>query len=111
MASTAIDWAVIAADSRFQILHRRKARFLAGLMLASLTCFFLLPTGAAWYPGFFRLRVFGAVNVGILLAFSEFLMVWIVAALYLRRANREFDRLMAEVNAEIMIQYQRRERP
>lgn len=110
MAGCAIDWAEIAADPRFQILHRRKVRFLSGLMLASLTCFFLLPIGAAWHPEFFRVRISGAVNIGILLAFSEFLMVWVVAALYLRRANREFDWLMAEVNAEIMARYQRAER-
>lgn len=108
MADGAIDWAAIEADPRFQILHRRKARFLAGLMLVSVAYFFLLPTCAAWYPELFRIRVAGAVNVGILFALSEFLVAWLVAAVYLRRANREFDHLTAEINAEIMARYRQR---
>lgn len=101
MVHDAIDWAAIRRDPRFRLLQRRKARFLAFLMLAALLWFFALPLGAAFHPGFFRLPVSGAVNVGILLALSEFVMVWLIAALYLRRANREFDRLAAAINAEI----------
>lgn len=104
MATDAIDWAAIEADPRFQILHRRKTRFLAALMLLSVGYFFLLPVSAAWYPEFFRIRIAGAINVGIVFALSEFAMAWAVAALYLLRANREFDRLTADIQREIMTQ-------
>ena len=101
MANGAIDWAAIEADPRFQILHRRKTRFLGALMLLSVGYFFLRPVCAAWYPAFFRVRLAGAINVGIVFALSEFVMTWTVAALYLHRANREFDRLTDAINQEI----------
>lgn len=111
MATGAIDWAAIATDPRFQVMQRRKTRFLAGLMLLAGGYFFLLPLGAALYPEFYRIRVFGAINIGLLFALSEFLMAWLVAALYLRRANREFDRLTDAINAEIMARHRLRVQP
>lgn len=102
MGDTAIDWAAINADPRFQELHRRKTGFLSALMAVSVVCYFLLPIGAAWVPELFRLRVAGAVNLGLLLALSEFLVAWGVAAVYTRRANREFDRLADEISREIV---------
>lgn len=102
MARKTIDWAAISADPRFQELHRRKAAFLGLLMAVSILYYFLLPIGAAWFPDIFRIKVFGVVNVGLLFAFSEFLLAWGVAGLYTRRANREFDRLANELNRDIM---------
>lgn len=110
MANSAIDWAAINADPRFQELNRKKAGFLGFLMASSIIYYFLLPVGAAWYPALFGIKVFGAVNVGIVFAISEFAVAWGVAALYTRRANREFDRLAEEINREIMARYIQRPR-
>ena len=107
MANIAIDWAAISADPRFQALHRKKLVFLSLLMGVSIAYFFLLPVGAAWFPDLFRIKVAGAVNVGILFALSEFVVAWGVAALYTRRANREFDQLAETINREIMARYLR----
>lgn len=105
MAGRAIDWAAIDADPRFQALHRKKLGFLALLMLFSIIYYFLLPVGAAWFPELFRIRVLGGINIGILFALSEFVVAWGVAALYTRRANREFDRLADEINNEIVTRH------
>ncbi|MFC5301577.1 DUF485 domain-containing protein [Azospira restricta] len=101
MGNCAIDWAAINADPRFRELHRRKSGFLGLLMIVSVGYYFLLPVGAAWFPELFRIRVAGAVNVGLLFALSEFVVAWGVAALYTRRANRDFDRLAEEIRGEI----------
>ena len=58
---------------------------------------FRSPFGAAYWQDVFRIRVFGVVNVGLLFALSEFVMAWVVAFVYSRIANREFDRLAAEI--------------
>jgi uncharacterized membrane protein (DUF485 family) len=105
MAGRAIDWAAIDADPRFQQLHRRKVGFLTLLMGFSIGYYFLLPAGAAWFPEVFRIKLVGELNVGILFALSEFIVAWAVAALYTRRANREFDRLAEEINNEIMARH------
>ena len=70
-----IDWVAIEAHPRFQELHRRKSRFLWGLMTFSVLYYFLLPIGAAYAPALFRHRVWGPLNVGLVFALSEF-VIW-----------------------------------
>ena len=96
-SSAVVDWTAIEADARFQELHRRKVRFLWGLMLFSVVYYFALPIGAGYFPELFRIRVFGPVNLGLLFALSEFLVAWLIAFVYARRAGAEFDALAAEV--------------
>lgn len=96
-----IDWYAVAADPRFIDLHRRKSRFLWGLMAFSLAFYFLLPLGAAYTPGLFAVRVWGPLNVGLLFALSEFVVAWGIAVVYSRRANREFDALAEAIVASV----------
>lgn len=102
MGKTAIDWAAVHADPRFQALHRRKTVFISGLAAISLLSYFSLPVGAAYFPDLFRIRIAGAINLGLVLAFFEFIVVFVVAAIYTRRANNEFDRLSEEISREIL---------
>jgi uncharacterized membrane protein (DUF485 family) len=96
----AVDWDAIIRDSRFQSLHRRKIRFLWGLMALSVVYYFLLPIGAAYYQNLFKIRVWGVVNVGLLFALSEFVVAWTIALVYSRKASQDFDRMAAEIAAE-----------
>ena len=96
----AINWSAVIADPRFQKLHRRKITVLWGLMALSVVYYFLLPVGAAYFQDIFRIRVWGVLNVGLLFALSEFLVAWAIAVYYSRVANREFDRLAAEIAAD-----------
>jgi uncharacterized membrane protein (DUF485 family) len=92
-----MDWKAIAADRRFQALHRKKTAFLWGLMVFSVAYYFLLPIGAAYFQELFKIKVFGPVNVGILFAMSEFVVAWGIAFYYARKANAEFDTAAAEI--------------
>jgi uncharacterized membrane protein (DUF485 family) len=96
-----IDWYAVAADPRFIDLHRRKSRFLWGLMAFSLAFYFLLPLGAAYTPELFSKKVWGPLNFGLVFALSEFAVAWGVAVVYSRRANRVFDALAAEIVASV----------
>lgn len=99
MPSPAVDWSALDADPRFQDLHRRKSRFLWSLMIFSVIYYFLLPVGAAYFQELFSTRVWGPVNVGILFALSEFVVAWLVAFVYSRRANTVFDAMAQEILA------------
>ena len=92
-----VDWKAIDEDPRFQELHRRKTRFLTGLMVFSLVYYFLLPIGAAYFQDIYKIKVWGPVNVGLLFALSEFVVAWGIAYYYARRANAEFDPMAAEL--------------
>jgi uncharacterized membrane protein (DUF485 family) len=96
----AINWSAVIADPRFQTLHRRKTKFLWGLMIFSVVYYFLLPVGAAYYQDLFKVRVWGVINVGLLFALSEFVVAWAIALFYSRVANRQFDGLAAEIAAD-----------
>jgi uncharacterized membrane protein (DUF485 family) len=93
-----VDWVGIEAHPRFRELHRRKSRFLWGLMAFSVLYYFLLPVGAAYWPEVFRHRVWGPLNVGLLFALSEFVVAWLVAFVYSRHASRHFDAMCAELD-------------
>jgi uncharacterized membrane protein (DUF485 family) len=94
METTAnVDWDAMVGDQRFQSLRERKHRILWGLMAFSIAYFLLLPLGAAYYQDLFKVRVWGVVNVGLLCALSEFVVVWAIAIIYSRKASRDFDRL------------------
>jgi uncharacterized membrane protein (DUF485 family) len=99
--STAVDWVAIEAHPRFQELHRRKSRFLWGLMAFSVLYYFLLPIGAAYWTELFRRPVFGSVNVGLVFALSEFVVAWLIAFVYSRRASRHFDAIAAEISRNL----------
>jgi len=91
-----MNWAAIDADPRFQALHRKKTRFLWGLMIFSVIYYFLLPIGAAYYQDLFKMQVWGPVNIGILFALSEFVVAWLIAYIYARKAVK-FDAMAQEL--------------
>ena len=66
--ASSIDWTAIVADPRFQALHRKKQGFLWGLMVFSVVYYFLLPIGAAYFQDFFKIKVWGPINVGLVFA-------------------------------------------
>lgn len=97
MSKGEMNWAAIDADPRFQELHRKKTTFLWGLMIFSIIYYFLLPVGAAYFQDLFKIKVWGVVNVGILFALSEFVVAWVIAFVYSKKANSEFDAMAQEI--------------
>ena len=90
------------ADPRFQKLHKKKTAFLWGLMAFSVAYYFALPIGAAYFQDLFKIRVWGVINIGLLFALSEFVVAWAIAIYYSRVANRDFDRMAAEIAADFV---------
>ena len=97
MSDKKFNWAAIDANPKFQALHRRKTFFLWGLMVFSIIYYFMLPIGAAYYQELFKTKVWGVINVGILFALSEFVVAWVIAFVYSKKANSEFDAMAQEI--------------
>jgi uncharacterized membrane protein (DUF485 family) len=95
-----IDWEAVERAPEFQELIKRRKRF-----VAPATGFFLL-----WYLGFIVLAgyapdfmgesIYQGFTVGYLLALTQFVMVWVLAAWYIRKSDREFDPLRAAAAAQ-----------
>lgn len=76
------DWEAIEGDPDFAALLKSKAAFVVPATAFFVVYYFALPIGVGWFPDFMETRVWGAMNVAYLFAFSQFLMAWILAALY-----------------------------
>ena len=98
-----IDWVAAERSPEFRELIRKKRSF-----VVPATVFFLV-----WYFGFIILAGYAedfmgrefltdGLTVGYALALSQFVMVWVLGAMYLRRADRDFDPL-AERAAEVAL--------
>jgi uncharacterized membrane protein (DUF485 family) len=86
-----IHWEAVEADPRFQALHKDKNKFLWRMMLFALVFFFLLPVSTAYFQDIIKVKVWGVINVGLLFALAQFVVAWVIAIIYAKRANTEFD--------------------
>ncbi|MEO5717171.1 MAG: DUF485 domain-containing protein [Chthoniobacterales bacterium] len=93
------NWGAIATSSRFRALVRAKRRFIIPAMIFFIVYYFALLVLVGYAQPLMKTRVFGPVNLAYLFALSQFFMAWIIAALYVRAANR-FDRQAREIIAE-----------
>ena len=87
------DWAAIAQRSDFQELVARRRRFVVSALSFAAIWFggFLLMTSYA--HGFMQQLIVPGLSVAYVLGFSQFVMVWLLTALYLRSAGGTFDEL------------------
>lgn len=102
MATPSIDVTRVAENPRYQALvHRRDrfARILAAVMLTAYFGFVLLV--AFDKPLLARSVAGGATSVGIPVGLGLILLAIALTALYVRRANRDFDTEIADVRREI----------
>ena len=99
---TDTDWVAIERSPEFQELTRKKRAF-----VVPATIFFML-----WYFGFIFLTGYApdfmgkefitdGLTVGYFLALTQFVMSWVLAAMYVRRANRVWDPLAARVRESV----------
>ena len=92
-------WEGLEQTDEFRQLVRARLRFVLPATIFFLVYYFLLPLGNGLAPGLMKTRVFGEINIAYLFALSEFVMAWVLAYLYIRKANTVFDALAAKVRA------------
>jgi uncharacterized membrane protein (DUF485 family) len=90
------NWEAIASSPAFKELLKAKARFIVPAMCFFIVYYFALPALVGYARPLMDKRVFGPVNLAYLFALSQFFMAWIIAALYVRAANR-FDRQAKDI--------------
>ncbi len=90
------DWERVAAMGEFKALMAAKLKFIVPATIFFLVYYFALPLLVGYAPHLMETKVFGVVNVAYVFALSQFLMAWILAAMYLRAAGR-FDEMAKAV--------------
>ncbi len=87
-------------DSAYIRLVRERNRFTVAMTITFLVLYLLLPILAGYARDALSAKVMGNITLGYVLAFLEFVMGWVLAAVYVRRA-RQFDRLAEQARAEV----------
>jgi len=95
----AVHWEGLEQTEEFRQLIRARMRFVVPATIFFLVYYFLLPLGNGLAPGLMKTKVIGEVNIAYLFALSEFVMAWVLAYIYIRKANTVFDTLAAKVRA------------
>jgi uncharacterized membrane protein (DUF485 family) len=90
------DWRTIEAEPEFRELVRTKRRFIVPATVFFIAYYFALPVLVGYFPRVMERDVVGEINLAYLFALSQFVMAWVLMALYVRRA-RTFDRLEHDI--------------
>ena len=89
----------IHADARFQELVHKRSRYSWTMAILMMAIYYVFILFIAFNPTALgaRLGAGTVVSVGILTGFLVILVAFVLTALYVRRANREFDVLTAQI--------------
>lgn len=90
-------WEGLEQTVEFRQLVKARARFVLPATVFFLVYYFLLPLGNGLAPKFMRTNVVGHINIAYIFAFSQFIVAWLLAFFYIRRANNVFDSLAEKV--------------
>jgi cation/acetate symporter len=92
----------IRKNPKFQQLVSTRSRFAWMLAFTVLTIFYGFILVVAFNPAVMGLRMSegSMITVGAVTIFSMFVFFWILTALYVQRANTEFDSLTQEIIRE-----------
>lgn len=95
------EYLAIQASPEFQDLRRTLRRF-----VFPMTAFFLI-----WYASYVLLgafahdfmatKVWGNINMGLIIGLGQFVTTFLITGLYIRFANRELDPRAAAIRAEM----------
>ena len=95
-----VDWDAAANSPEFKELITQKRRFVVPATIFFLTWYFGFIILAGVAPDFMGEKVIEGVTIGYIFALSQFIMVWVLAAMYLRRADKVFDPLAEKAAAK-----------
>jgi uncharacterized membrane protein (DUF485 family) len=104
-----IDWIAAERSPEFKELIRKRRSFVLPATIFFLTWYFGFIILAGYAEDFMGESIYEGFTVGYLLALTQFIMVWGLGWLYLRRADRDFDPL-ARKAAETAVEAGRRGR-
>lgn len=88
-------WDNIAATTEFKDLMATKRVFIVPAFVFFVVYYFLLPILVGYAPELMKTRI-GPVNLAYVFALSQFVVVWLIAGLYVKAANT-FDRLAKDI--------------
>jgi uncharacterized membrane protein (DUF485 family) len=99
-ASGDIDFLEIQASPEFQELRSRLRRFVFPMSALFLIWYAAYVMLGAFAHDFMAIKVWGNVNVGLLVGLGQFVSTFIITGIYVRFANRELDPRAEAIRSE-----------
>ena len=101
VAHTGEQFLAMQASPEFQELRTRLRRFVFPMTAFFLLWYALYVALGAFAHDFMAIRVFGNINVGLLIGLGQFLTTFVITGLYVRFANRELDPRATAIREEL----------
>jgi uncharacterized membrane protein (DUF485 family) len=95
-----VDWEAVEQSPEFAELIAARRRFVLPATIFFLAWYIGFVLLAGYAPDFMADSVYEGLTVGYCLALTQFVMVFVLGYLYLRRADTVFDPLAAKVIAQ-----------
>ena len=92
-----VDWEAIEQSPEFQELIRRRRSFVLPATIFFLVYYMAFILLAGYAEDFMGSSVYEGLTVGYCLALTQFLMVFVLGIMYLRKADRVYDPLAQRV--------------
>jgi uncharacterized membrane protein (DUF485 family) len=92
-----VDWEAIERSPEFQELVHRRRSFVVPATIFFLAYYMAFILLAGYAPDFMGSSVYEGLTVGYCLALTQFVMVFALGIMYLKRADAEYDPLAAKV--------------
>ena len=92
-----VDWEAIERSPEFQELVTKRRSFVLPATIFFLVYYMAFILLAGYAEDFMASSVYEGLTVGYCLALTQFLMVFVLGIMYLRKADREYDPLAQRV--------------
>jgi uncharacterized membrane protein (DUF485 family) len=100
-ATASVDFQEVQQTERFKKLRKRHRSFVFPMAAAFLLWYFAYVLLADYAVGFMSIKVWGNINVGLILGLLQFVTTFGITAWYVSYSNRKLDPIAAEIRNEI----------
>ena len=100
-AAASVDFEQVQSTERFQKLRKRHRSFVFPMAIAFLLWYFAYVLLADYAVGFMSTKVWGNINVGLILGLLQFVSTFAITGWYVSYSNRKLDPIAAEIRNEI----------
>ena len=100
-AAESVDFKKVQSTKRFQELRKRHRSFVFPMAIGSLLWYFAYVLLADYAAGFMSIKVWGNINIGLLMGLLQFVSTFAITGWYVSYCNRKLDPIAAEIRHEI----------
>jgi uncharacterized membrane protein (DUF485 family) len=96
-AAASVDFKQVQSTKQFQELRKRHRSFVFPMAVAFLLWYFAYVLLADYAVGFMSTKVWGNINVGLIMGLLQFVTTFAITGWYVSYCNRKLDPIAAEI--------------